>query len=146
MQQEEEMNKTKKTTYERLQALPKQGKMYVFTQIEKIQYEFHVEANSFKEAEELIEGNPCDYKDYDYPDHLDDGALKRKEIRKIQRCALIGTLWKRELNGLGFTDRCRTAEHWGKYQTESYRFTKNPSICNDCMDRMKRGEIPTEGN
>lgn len=118
----------------------KSVKQFVFTQVEKISYEYNVIATSWADAQKQIdEYGVTEFKDYDSFQCEGEGVIKRQHIIKLQNCAMLGLKQTSPITDKWqHTDICTTSN------SLSHNFDENPTVCNSCMKKLTSGWTFTE--
>jgi hypothetical protein len=109
-------------------------KVYYFTKIEKVEYSYEVRANTWNEAQELLENADDDYdfKDCDSHSWVDDGAFVRSHKEKLVSCRFEGMHWKSQGSWTHF-HTCTTnmvQEGW----------IHENGLCSGCNNRANQNE------
>lgn len=118
----------------------KSVKEFVFTQVEKISYDYKVLATSWADAQKQIdEEGLYEFKDYDSHNYEGEGVVKRGHINRLQNCAMLGMKQTSPTtDDWQHTGICTTVN------SENYNFTENPTICDKCMRKLQQGWSFTE--
>jgi len=121
---------------------PQSKKVYTIRQVEKISYAYEVEANSWKEAEELWEEGGFDR--VDGSDDYEDSNKPYREFMTVKRtCSFDNGRWKKNSCKQSW-DRNYDHQKEAYFYDETFLHSIHGYLCRDCFEATYRSSEAEE--